>query len=319
MSVGAQPDDRAYLRSIALSAAGYGVTVRPVPLPADCAPETLTDTLRTLSADGAVHGVLLLRPLPAALRAQEILDALDARKDVDGMTTWSLGALVTGAAGFAPCTAEACMELLRAHGIDPAGRRVTVVGRSLVIGRPAALLLTRADATVTLCHRKTPGLAARCRDINPAVVLHPIVGRYEAAGRERFFDAKYDYILDCIDLVSCKLDLIETALARGIPILSALGTGNKLDPSQLQITDISKTYGCPLARVMRKELKARGILHTRVLFSPELPAATEQKETPPPGRRSVPASLTWVPGCGGLMMGGEAVLDLARRAKEEVK
>lgn len=164
VSVGAQPDDLAYLRSIALSAAGCGVAVRPVPLPADCAPETLTDTLRALSADGAVHGVLLLRPLPAALRAQEILDTLDARKDVDGMTTASLGALVTGAAGFAPCTAEACMELLRAHGIDPAGRRVTVVGRSLVIGRPAALLLTRADATVTLCHRKTPDLAARCRD-----------------------------------------------------------------------------------------------------------------------------------------------------------
>lgn len=164
VSVGAQPDDRAYLRSIALSAEGCGVAVRPVPLPADCAPDTLTDTLRALSADGAVHGVLLLRPLPEALRAQELLDTLDARKDVDGMTTASLGALVTGAAGFAPCTAEACMELLRAHGIDPAGRRVTVVGRSLVIGRPAALLLTRADATVTLCHRKTPDLAARCRD-----------------------------------------------------------------------------------------------------------------------------------------------------------
>lgn len=164
VSVGAQPDDLAYLRSIAQAAEHCGVAVRPVPLPADCAPETLTDTLRALSADGAVHGVLLLRPLPAALRAQEILDTLDARKDVDGMTTASLGALVTGAAGFAPCTAEACMELLRAHGIDPAGRRVTVVGRSLVIGRPAALLLTRADATVTLCHRKTPDLAARCRE-----------------------------------------------------------------------------------------------------------------------------------------------------------
>lgn len=164
VSVGAQPDDLAYLRSIAQAAEHCGVTVRPVPLPADCAPGTLTDTLRALSADGAVHGVLLLRPLPAALRAQEILDTLDARKDVDGMTTASLGALMTGAAGFAPCTAEACMELLRAHGIDPAGRRVTVVGRSLVIGRPAALLLTRADATVTLCHRKTPDLAARCRD-----------------------------------------------------------------------------------------------------------------------------------------------------------
>lgn len=164
VSVGAQPDDLAYLHSIAQAAEGCGVAVRPVPLPADCAPETLTDTLRALSADGAVHGVLLLRPLPEALRAQEMLDTLDARKDVDGMTTRSLGALVTGAAGFAPCTAEACMELLRAHGIDPAGRRVTVVGRSLVIGRPAALLLTRADATVTLCHRKTPDLAARCRD-----------------------------------------------------------------------------------------------------------------------------------------------------------
>ena len=80
------------------------------------------------------------------------------------MTTASLGALLTGAAGFAPCTAEACLHLLRAYGFDPAGRRVTVVGRSLVIGRPAALLLTRADATVTLCHRKTPDLAARCRE-----------------------------------------------------------------------------------------------------------------------------------------------------------
>ena len=99
----------------------------------------------------------------------------------------------------------------------------------------------------TLGQSKAEAIAARCRDINPSVVLHPIVGRYEAAGRERFFDAKYDYILDCIDLVSCKLDLIETALARGIPILSALGTGNKLDPSQLQITDISKTYGCSRA------------------------------------------------------------------------
>ena len=164
VSVGAQPDDLAYLRSIAQAAAGCGIAVRHVPLPADCAPDTLTNTLRALSADGGVHGVLLLRPLPEALRAQEILDTLDAYKDVDGMTTLSLGALVTGTAGFVPCTAEACMELLRAHGIDPAGKRVTVVGRSLVIGRPAALLLTRADATVTLCHRKTPDLAAHCRE-----------------------------------------------------------------------------------------------------------------------------------------------------------
>ena len=125
-----------------------------------------------------MHGVLLLRPLPKALRAQHLLDALDPRKDVDGMTTASLGALLTEAAGFAPCTAEACLHLLRAYGFDPAGRRVTVVGRSLVIGRPAALLLTRADATVTLCHRKTPDLAARCREAD--ILLGDVAA--EAAG-----------------------------------------------------------------------------------------------------------------------------------------
>ncbi|MFR6335234.1 MAG: tetrahydrofolate dehydrogenase/cyclohydrolase catalytic domain-containing protein [Oscillospiraceae bacterium] len=112
VSVGAQPDDRAYLRSIARSADGCGVAVRPVELPADCAADALTGTLRALSADDTVHGVLLLRPLPKALRAQHLLDALDPRKDVDGMTTASLGALLTGAAGFAPCTAEACLHLL---------------------------------------------------------------------------------------------------------------------------------------------------------------------------------------------------------------
>ena len=168
----------------------------------------------------------------------------------------------------------------------------------------------------TLGQSKADAVAARCRDINPDVILHPIVGRYEADSRERFFTAHYDYIGDAIDLVSCKLDLIETALSRRIPIISALGTGNKLDAQALQIADISKTHGCPLARVMRKELRARGIEHTKVLFSPESAAPTEQKETPPPGRRSVPASLVWVPGCAGLMMGGEVVLDLAGYAKE---
>ncbi len=168
----------------------------------------------------------------------------------------------------------------------------------------------------TLGQSKADAIAARCRDINPDVILHPIAGRYEADSRERFFAAHYDYIVDAIDLVSCKLDLIETALSRGIPIISALGTGNKLDAQALQIADISKTHGCPLARVMRKELRARGIEHTKVLFSPESAAPTEQKETPPPGRRSVPASLVWVPGCAGLMMGGEVVLDLAGYAKE---
>ena len=156
----------------------------------------------------------------------------------------------------------------------------------------------------TVGQNKTDALAARCRDINPDVRLHLIC-------------ARYDYILDAIDTVSSKLDLIQTAQARGIPILSAMGTGNKLDASQLCITDISKTRNCSLARVMRKELRERGIKHLRVIYSPELPAKPEALEAPPPGRRSVPASLVWVPGCAGLMMAGDVILTLAGCKKEK--
>ena len=118
----------------------------------------------------------------------------------------------------------------------------------------------------TVGQNKTDALAARCRDINPDVRLHLICARYDAAHREDFFTARYDYILDAIDTVSSKLDLIQTAQARCIPILSAMGTGNKLDASQLCITDISKTRNCSLARVMRKELRERGIKHLRVIY-----------------------------------------------------
>ena len=163
----------------------------------------------------------------------------------------------------------------------------------------------------TLGQNKTDALAARCRDINPDVHLHLICARYDAAHREDFFTAHYDYIIDAIDTVSSKLDLIETAQSRGIPILCAMGTGNKLDASQVCITDISKTRNCSLARVMRKELRERGIRHLRVLYSPELPAKPQALEAPPPGRRSVPASLVWVPGCAGLMMAGDVILTLA--------
>ncbi len=159
--------------------------------------------------------------------------------------------------------------------------------------------------------------AARCRDINPDIVVHPLCITYNAQTRDTFFAAHYDYIVDAIDLVSCKLDLIEQALQRGIPILSALGTGNKLDASLLRITDISKTSGCPLARVMRKELRSRNIHHLKVVFSPEQPAPTDQLEAPPPGRRSVPASVAWVPSCAGLMMAGTVIQDLIQERSEQ--
>ncbi len=163
----------------------------------------------------------------------------------------------------------------------------------------------------TLGMEKAEATARRLADISPACILHSICARYEADSRERFFSQRYDYIVDAIDLVSCKLDLIETALARSIPIISALGTANKLDATLLRVSDISKTEGCPLARVVRKELRARGIAHHKVVFSPE-PARKplDCGEQPVPGRRSVPASIMWVPAAAGLLMASEVVSDL---------
>ena len=169
----------------------------------------------------------------------------------------------------------------------------------------------------TLGLNTTDAVAARLRDIHPQLRLHPICATYDAGHRDLFFSEgrRYDYIVDAIDLVSCKLDLAETALRLGIPLIMALGTGNKLDPTQLRIADISETYGCPLARVMRKELRNRGIHHMKVVFSPEEPAPTQQLEPPPPGRRSVPASTPWVPAAAGLLLGSAVVRDLIEKEK----
>ncbi|MDD4509648.1 MAG: tRNA threonylcarbamoyladenosine dehydratase [Oscillospiraceae bacterium] len=163
----------------------------------------------------------------------------------------------------------------------------------------------------TLGMQKTEAMANRVHDINPACRVYTKAEHYDQSNRDIFFGGiQYDYIVDAIDLVSCKLDLIETAISRGIPIISSMGTGNKIDGSAFRVADISKTSGCPLARVIRKELRQRGILHLKVVYSPELPVQPEQKEAPPPGRRSVPASVPWVPACAGLLLSGAVAMEL---------
>lgn len=173
-------------------------------------------------------------------------------------------------------------------------------------------LLSTVD---TLGLPKAQAAAQRVKSINPECVVHPMVWRYTPESREEFFATRYDYIVDAIDLVSCKLDLIQTALERGVPIISALGTGDKVDATQFQVADISKTSGCHLARIIRKELRRRGIRHHKVVFSPELPRSVQSAdEAPPPGRRSIPGSVAWVPGCAGLILAGAVVMDLTQQA-----
>lgn len=159
----------------------------------------------------------------------------------------------------------------------------------------------------TLGRNKAEVMAERVRDVNPDCRVRALPLYYSEETKGQFFPGDYDFIIDAIDLVSCKLSLIQTAMALNIPIISAMGTGNKLDASQFRITDISKTSGCHLARIMRKELRNRGILHHTVLYSEELPLTPSQDEAPPPGRRSIPGSVSWVPSCAGLMLAGHVV------------
>lgn len=162
----------------------------------------------------------------------------------------------------------------------------------------------------TIGQYKTDVMAARIADINPACQVRCIRSFYEEANKEEFFSQDFDYIADAIDSVPSKLSLIETALARKIPIISSMGTGNRLDPTRFVITDISKTSGCPLARVMRRELRNRGITHHTVLSSTELP----RKPLPaaePGARQSVPGSVSWTPPCAGMMIAGYILRALA--------
>jgi tRNA A37 threonylcarbamoyladenosine dehydratase len=165
--------------------------------------------------------------------------------------------------------------------------------------------------TSTVGQSKAAVMARRILDIDPDARVTPVCGLYDAEHREEFF-APYDYIADAIDLVSCKVDLIQTAMERGIPIISALGTGNKLDAEQLTVCDISQTHNCPLARVVRKELRVRGIEHHTVVFSPEEAIKPAPLEAPPPGRRSVPGSAVWVPASAGLLMCSHIVKELTK-------
>lgn len=159
----------------------------------------------------------------------------------------------------------------------------------------------------TIGQPKTEVMAQRIHEINPMCQVRLFTKRYTAENREEFFTEHLDYIADCIDSVACKTSLIETALGRSIPILSAMGTGNKLDPTKFVITDLSKTSGCPLARVMRRELKQKGIVHHTVLYSTE--PARKPLFQPDEGK-VVPGSVSWVPSCAGLMMAGHIIQSL---------
>lgn len=155
--------------------------------------------------------------------------------------------------------------------------------------------------------------ARRIHEIDPTIEVHTYRTFYLPDTAAEFDFSQYDYVLDAIDTVTGKLALISQAKAAGVPVISCMGTGNKLDPTAFRVADISKTKGCALARIMRKECAKRGIKGVTVVYSEELPIQNTSAEEPPNGssRRSIPGSTAFVPGVAGLIMAGEVIKALS--------
>ena len=154
----------------------------------------------------------------------------------------------------------------------------------------------------------------RVLDINPSCSVRTYPCFYLPDTADQFDFTEYDYIVDCIDTVTGKLQLVERAHAAGTPIICSMGTGNKLDATAFEVADISKTTFCPLARIMRKELKKRGIGNVKVVYSREeaLTPVGAEEEMARLGKRQIPGSTPFVPGAAGLILAGEVIKDLIK-------
>ena len=161
---------------------------------------------------------------------------------------------------------------------------------------------------------KVEAARQRILAINPNAIVNAHQVFYTPDTADQFDFTKYDYIIDAIDTVTGKLCIIQNAVAAGVPVISCMGTGNKLDASALQVTDISKTTFCPLARIMRKELRKRGIEHLKVVYSTEeaLTPVGAEEEAAALGKRTIPGSTAFVPGAAGLILAGQVIRDLTK-------
>ncbi len=191
LRIGENPSDLSYEKGATKRAELIGIAVQKFVLPEDATKEAVLAEIDKLNADPAIHGVLMFRPLPKHLKADtdEICNRLDPRKDVDCMTDLSNAGVFEGRAdlGFAPCTPAACMEILDYYGIDCKGKNAVVIGRSLVVGKPAAMMLMGKNATVTVCHTKTVNTAEICRNadilVSAAGVLNSLTKEFVRPGQ----------------------------------------------------------------------------------------------------------------------------------------
>ncbi|MEY4417146.1 MAG: putative bifunctional protein : methylenetetrahydrofolate dehydrogenase [Pseudomonadota bacterium] len=167
--VGEDPASQVYVKHKVADCEGVGMKSLLERHPADLAEDALLARIRALNADPAIHGILVQLPLPRHIDAQKVIETIDPAKDVDGFHVASAGALLIGRPGFKACTPYGCMKMLESIGYDLKGKHAVVIGRSNIVGKPMALLLLAANATVTVCHSATPDLAAMTRQADVVV------------------------------------------------------------------------------------------------------------------------------------------------------
>lgn len=181
--VGENPDDLSYEKGARKKLESFGLRSQSFSYPKQISHARFREAFLQINQDPDVDGILLLLPLPAQIRFPEIAQAIDPKKDVDGISPVNIAKVFAGETdGFAPCTAEAVMEILSHYGVETAGKRAVVVGRSMVVGRPLSMLLLQQNATVTICHTRTRNLELVCRDAELLVA---------AAGQKKMLDERY--------------------------------------------------------------------------------------------------------------------------------
>lgn len=181
--VGENPDDMSYERSATKKLKSFGLDVASYVFPQDISDEAFKKAFKDINEDDEVTGILLLRPLPRTINEKDIENMIDPKKDLDGISPINIAKVFAGdTTGFSPCTAEAVIEVLKAYDIELTGKRVTVVGRSMVVGKPVSMLLLKENATVTMTHTRTVDLKKTCSDAEIVVA---------AAGRAKMLNSDY--------------------------------------------------------------------------------------------------------------------------------
>ena len=217
--VGEDPASQVYVRNKENACRKAGMRSTMIRLPQDCTQERLEQTVRELNADESVHGVLVQLPLPKHLDEAAVLRLIDPDKDVDGFHAMNAGRLMSGQPCFVPCTPLGVMKLLEAYDIPVPGRRAVVVGRSNIVGKPMALLLLAADATVTVCHSRTQDLAAVTREADILVA---------AVGRPNFITA--DMVKPGAAVIDVGINRVDGALVGDVEFAGASRTAGFITP-----------------------------------------------------------------------------------------